>query len=61
VKGKDLYEPLRIALTGHSAGPDLAQLIPLIERGRQLSLPQRVVGCAERAHRLLEASGRGAA
>ncbi len=60
VKGKDLYDPLRIALTGHSAGPDLARLIPLIERARKLSLPQRVVGCAERAQRLLEANVRGA-
>jgi glutamyl/glutaminyl-tRNA synthetase len=60
-KGKDLYEPLRIALTGYSAGPDLAQLIPLIERGRRLSLPQRVVGCSERAKRLLEANVRSTA
>lgn len=59
-KGGPLYDTLRIALTGHSEGPDLAQLIALIERGRRLPLPQRVAGCAERAKCLLEATAPGA-
>ncbi len=29
-KGKALYHPLRLALTGHESGPDLAALLPLI-------------------------------
>jgi glutamyl/glutaminyl-tRNA synthetase len=58
-KGKDLYDALRVALTGRPDGPDLAQLIALIERGSRLPLAQRVAGCAERANRLLEASARG--
>lgn len=29
-KGKTLYHPLRLALTGHESGPELAQLLPLI-------------------------------
>ena len=29
-KGKALYHPLRLALTGHDSGPDLASLLPLI-------------------------------
>lgn len=29
-KGKALYHPLRLALTGHESGPDLASLLPLI-------------------------------
>lgn len=59
-RGKDLYDPLRIALTGRSEGPDLAPLITLIERGSRLPLAQRVAGCAERATRLLKVTARGA-
>ena len=35
-KGKDLFLPLRRALTGHSHGPELAALLPLIGRDRAL-------------------------
>ncbi|WP_274424079.1 glutamate--tRNA ligase [Chelativorans sp. YIM 93263] len=31
-KGKALFKPLRIALTGREAGPDLADLLPLMDR-----------------------------
>ena len=31
-KGKMLFHPLRLALTGHESGPELAQLLPLIGR-----------------------------
>jgi glutamyl-tRNA synthetase len=31
-KGKDLYIPLRIALTGQANGPELKTILPLIER-----------------------------
>jgi len=54
-RGKPLYDAFRIALTGRSEGPDLAQLIALIERGSRLPLPRRVVGCGERARSLLAA------
>jgi len=33
-KGKALYRPLRIALTGETEGPDMAALLPLIGRER---------------------------
>jgi glutamyl-tRNA synthetase len=33
-KGKALYRPLRIALTGETEGPDMAALLPLIGRAR---------------------------
>ena len=59
-KGEELYDAIRIALTGQSEGPDLARLIALIERGSRLPLPREVVGCAERATRLIEVAGRGA-
>ena len=31
-KGKTLFHPLRLALTGRESGPELAQLLPLIGR-----------------------------
>lgn len=40
-KGKPLFMPLRLALTGLEHGPELAQLLPLIGRERALArLPQ---------------------
>ena len=41
-KGRDLYHPLRLALTGRESGPELAALLPLIGRLRasdRLSAP----------------------
>lgn len=36
-KGKALFRPLRLALTGHEHGPELATLLPLIGRERILA------------------------
>lgn len=36
-KGKQLFMPLRLALTGQTHGPDLGQLLPLIGRERTLA------------------------
>ncbi|HTV32145.1 MAG TPA: glutamate--tRNA ligase, partial [Methylocella sp.] len=33
-KGRALYHPLRLALTGHESGPELAALLPLIGRAK---------------------------
>jgi len=33
-KGRALFHPLRLALTGRDAGPELAALLPLIGRAR---------------------------
>jgi glutamyl-tRNA synthetase len=38
VKGKDLFHPVRIALTGSHSGPEFDKLLPLIEEGSQLGL-----------------------
>ena len=35
-KGRELYHPLRLALTGRESGPELAALLPLIGRVRVL-------------------------
>ncbi len=51
-KGKALFHPIRVALTGRSEGPELDLAIPAIERGAELppaaGLP-RILGCRERA------------
>jgi glutamyl/glutaminyl-tRNA synthetase len=51
-KGKALFHPIRIALTGRAEGPELDLTVPAIDRGAELppgtGLP-RIVGCRERA------------
>ena len=38
IKGKDLFHPVRIALTGAHSGPEFDKVIPLIEDGAALGL-----------------------
>jgi nondiscriminating glutamyl-tRNA synthetase len=38
IKGKDLFHPVRIALTGWHSGPEFDKLLPLIEQGATLNL-----------------------
>jgi nondiscriminating glutamyl-tRNA synthetase len=49
VKGKDLFHPVRIILTGAHSGPEFDKLIPLLEEGSQLALPKHVMSVKERA------------
>ena len=53
-KGKDLFHPVRVALTGSHSGPEFDKLIPILEEGSKLPLPQHVMNVAER----LEAFGK---
>jgi glutamyl-tRNA synthetase len=39
IKGKELFHPIRIALTGSHSGPEFDKVIPLIEDGAELGLP----------------------
>jgi len=48
-KGKDLFHPLRVALTAQISGLDLDTFIPLVEEGSQLNFPVPIKGCAQRA------------
>jgi len=48
VKGKDLFHPVRIILTGAHSGPEFDKLIPLLEEGSQLDLPAHVLSVRER-------------
>jgi len=38
IKGKELYHPIRIALTGHHSGREFEKVIPLIEEGAAMGL-----------------------
>ena len=54
VKGKVLYQSIRVATTGRLSGPELEQLIPLIEQGSRLPLPKPIVPVRERVRRVSE-------
>ncbi|HEV8200573.1 MAG TPA: glutamate--tRNA ligase [Candidatus Polarisedimenticolia bacterium] len=55
-KGKDLFHPIRVGLTGFGSGPELVRLLPVLDEGSRLELPRPVPGCAERARALLAAT-----
>jgi glutamyl-tRNA synthetase/nondiscriminating glutamyl-tRNA synthetase len=48
VKGKELFHPVRIALTGTHSGPEFDKLLPILERGSSLTLPVHVLSVRER-------------
>ncbi len=48
VKGKDLFHPIRIVVTGTHSGPEFDKLIPLIEEGAALNLPIPVMSVKDR-------------
>ena len=48
VKGKELFHPVRIALTGAHSGPEFDKLLPVMEWGAELPLPKHVPGVRER-------------
>jgi len=52
LKGKNLFHPIRVILTGSHEGPELDLLVPAIDRAAHLSSPSGlapVTGCRERA------------
>lgn len=48
VKGKNLFHPIRVAITGRASGPELAKLVPLLEIGAEIKLPIKVLSVRER-------------
>ena len=54
-KGRNLFHPIRAALTGQGSGPELEKLIPLYEEGSRLNLPRKVLSCGERLRAILGA------
>jgi glutamyl-tRNA synthetase/nondiscriminating glutamyl-tRNA synthetase len=55
-KGRELFHPIRVGLTGRASGPELVRLLPLLDEGSRLDLPCHVRSCAERARALLDAT-----
>jgi glutamyl-tRNA synthetase/nondiscriminating glutamyl-tRNA synthetase len=47
-KGKELFHPIRIVITGSHSGPDFDRLIPILEAGSHLNLPKHVLSVRER-------------
>ncbi|MFB3906720.1 MAG: glutamate--tRNA ligase [Acidobacteriota bacterium] len=47
-KGKNLFHPIRVAVTAKSSGPELERLIPLLERGSRLNLPGKILSARDR-------------
>ncbi len=59
-KGKALFHPIRIALTGRAEGPELDLVVPAIDRGAELPAScgfPPIVGCRERAAAFARALG----
>jgi nondiscriminating glutamyl-tRNA synthetase len=47
-KGKELFHPIRMIVTGSHSGPEFDKLIPILEAGSQLHLPRHVLSVYER-------------
>jgi len=52
-KGRDLFHPLRVALTARGSGLDLDKFIPLVESGAGLEFPIPLQSCSERIQAVL--------
>jgi glutamyl-tRNA synthetase/nondiscriminating glutamyl-tRNA synthetase len=48
VKGPGLFHPIRILLTGAQSGPEFDKLVPLMEEGSRLKLPQPILSVKQR-------------
>lgn len=53
-KGKAVFRPIRLAITGRASGPELDRIIPLIEKGSQLTLQTRIMCVQERVQRVVD-------
>jgi hypothetical protein len=59
-KGRALFHPIRVVITGQAEGPELDLLVPAIDRATSLSPVdglQAVMGCRERAMAMSKALG----
>ena len=54
-KGKELFHPIRIVVTGSHSGPEFDKLIPILEEGSHLPLPRRVLSVCERVEEFAKA------
>jgi nondiscriminating glutamyl-tRNA synthetase len=54
-KGKELFHPIRIVITGSHSGPEFDKLVPILEVGSRLPLPKHVLGVRERVEEFAKA------
>jgi nondiscriminating glutamyl-tRNA synthetase len=57
-KGKELFHPIRIVVTGSHSGPEFDKLIPILEEGSRLTLPKHVLSVRERVEEFGKARGK---
>jgi nondiscriminating glutamyl-tRNA synthetase len=57
-KGKELFHPIRIVITGSHSGPEFDKLIPILEEGSRLPLPKHVLSVRERVEEFAKARGK---
>ena len=60
-KGKELFHPIRIVITGSHSGPDFDRLIPILEAGSHLHLPKHVLSVRERVEEFGKAETKNSA
>lgn len=53
-KGRDLFHPIRVALTARFSGLDLDKFIPLVEAGSRLHFPVPIKDCHQRINETYE-------
>jgi len=56
-KGKELFHPVRLIVTGSHSGPEFDKLIPILEAGSRLNLPKHVLSVRERVEEFARARG----
>ncbi len=56
-RGKELFHPLRVALTAADSGPELEKMIPVFEQGAALRLERPVLSVLERLRAFAAAAG----
>jgi nondiscriminating glutamyl-tRNA synthetase len=54
-KGKELFHPIRIVVTGSHSGPEFDKLVPILEEGSHLSLPKHVLSVHQRVEQFARA------
>jgi len=56
-KGKELFYPIRVAVTGAASGPELEKLIPIFEEGARLPLSRPIKSVVGRLREFARVAG----
>jgi nondiscriminating glutamyl-tRNA synthetase len=57
-KGKELFHPIRIVVTGSHSGPEFDKLIPILEEGSRLPLSKPVLNVYQRVEQFAKATAK---